>query len=87
MITIFNRKELIVTFSMKQQAKVRDMLNTNKIEYILKTINRNGPSLFSNSRARFGTFGQNMDLAYEYIFYVHKDDYSKAQAIMSGKIK
>ncbi len=84
MITIFNRKELIITYSMEQQAKTRDILSANKIDYELKVVNRNSPSVFSDTRARTGTFGQNMDIAYEYVFFVHKNDYDLAQAVING---
>ena len=33
MITIFNRKELLVTFDMKRQGNVRDILSANGIDY------------------------------------------------------
>ena len=39
MITVFNRKELIVTMEMNRQAEVRDILSNNNIEYIIKTVN------------------------------------------------
>ena len=82
MINVFNRKELTITFSMEQQAKVRNILSQNDIRYIVKTINRNSSSAFNDTRARTGTFGQNMKLSYEYIIYVHKNNYDKAKAII-----
>lgn len=82
MITIFNRRELTITFSMEQQSNIRSMLKLNKINYTLRIVNTNG-----SSRTRFGTFGQNMDFAHEYIFYVHKNDLPIAQAFLSGSLK
>ena len=79
MITIFNRRELAITFSMTEQGRIRDILNANKIDYRLKTI-----SQYRDSRARTGTFGQNANSTYEYIFYVNKNDLSQAQAIIAG---
>ncbi|WP_333646910.1 hypothetical protein [Lacrimispora sp.] len=88
MITIFNRKQLTSTFDMKRQAEVRDLMARYKIPYSYKVINRRSPSPFSaGSRARTGTFGENLQLAYEYIIYVKKIDYEKANAIINGKIK
>ena len=72
MITIFNRRELCTTFSMKEQAMIREILTANKIDYVIKTLNRNSPSALSDTRARTGTFGQNKDYEHEYIIYVHK---------------
>lgn len=88
MITIFNRKELIITFDMQRQAKIRDLMVQYSIPYSIKVINRKSPSPFdAGSRARTGTFGENLQLEYEYIIYVKKIDYEKANAIIDGKIK
>lgn len=87
MLTIFNRKEFTITYSMKQQADIREVLETNRIDYSIKTINRNSPSAFSDSRARTWTFGQNMDMAYEYIVYVNKNDFKFAKELISGKYR
>ena len=46
MITILNRKELCITFSMTEQANIREALSKNNIDYYIKTINRMSPSLF-----------------------------------------
>ena len=79
MITIFNRKELCITFDMKEQSRVRDILAANKIDYIIKTLNRMSPSpVAAGSRARTGTFGQDTSTMYEYKIYVHKNDYEEA---------
>lgn len=80
MITIFNRKELCITYSMKKQSDIRYALVDKNIEYQIKTINRMSASPFSSgTRARSGSFGQKMDLNYEYIFYVRKVDYENAK--------
>lgn len=83
MITIFNRKELYITCSMSDQAKVRNALKTEKIEYVTKVINRNSPSPFGSMRGRTGTLGQNMEKAYEYIIYVRKKDLDKAEYVIN----
>lgn len=79
MITLFNRKELISTYDMGEQSEIRDILAQNKIDYDIKTLNRKSPSsLAAGSRARTGTFGEKLDLEYEYTIYVKKDDYEEA---------
>ena len=78
MITIFNRKELLVTFDMQRQANVRDILDANGIKYTVKVTNRQSASVLGSSRARVGSLGMSSSLAYEYIIYVHKDEYSNA---------
>lgn len=88
MLTIFNRKELISTYDMKKQAEVRDLLSQFKIPYSIKVINRKSPSPFdAGSRSRTGTFGENLQLEYQHIIFVRKDDYDKADAVINGKIK
>jgi hypothetical protein len=82
MITILNRRELTITFSMEQLSKIKAALDSKQINYIVKTINRNSPSVFSDTRARNGSLGQNMNMTYEYIIYVHKNDYDYAQSIL-----
>ena len=79
MITVFNRKELFSTYLMSKQSEIRNILSNNKIDYTLKTINRKSPSpLSAGARARTGTLGENLDLAYEYIFFVKKQDFEQA---------
>lgn len=88
MITIFNRKEVFVTFSMEIQAKTREALTANNIDYTVKVVNRNSPSALSDTRAGTGTLGQNLDIAYEYIFYVRSKDYDKAVFLLgSSKLR
>lgn len=83
MITIFNRKELCTTFDMKEQARVRDILAGNNIDYSVKTINRMSTSpVASGERGRTGTYGQNSENMYEYIIYVRKADFEKAMNVV-----
>ncbi len=72
MLTIFNRKELLITMDMEVQAEVRATLAQNGIEYMVKTKNMEG------SRGRTGSFGINQAYVREYKIYVHKKDYDKA---------
>ena len=79
MITIFNRKELISTCDMKQQAEICRRLADKKIKYQLRVINRKSPSPFeAGTRARTGTFGEKLELEYQYTIFVHKKDYEYA---------
>lgn len=79
MITMFNRKELISTYDMGQQAEVRNILSRNHIDYDVKTLNRKSPSPFgAGSRAYTGTFGEKLESELEYTIYVKKEDYDTA---------
>ena len=74
MITIFNRKELLITTDMGRQGNIRDILSANGIDYTVRVINPQS----ARSRARYGTFGIDSDHSYEYKIYVHKKDYEHA---------
>ncbi len=78
MLTIFNRRELVITTDMDRQAYVRDILSQNKINYTIKVTNLQSPGLLNCDRARMGSWGINQKHIMEYKIYVHKKDYDKA---------
>ena len=83
MITVFNRAELCITYDLNEQYRIRNILVDNGIPYRVKTKNLTSPSAFgTGSRERSGTFGLNMDCIYEYIIYVHKNDYEYASHLI-----
>ena len=65
---------------MGDKTEVVKKLSRNKIRYQIKTINRNHNN---STRSRLGTFGEEQELSYEYIIYVHKKDYENAKYILS----
>ena len=83
MITVFNRKELLITMDMSRQSNVRDILSANGIDYTIKVTNLQSASAVGNMRGRFGSFGINQDYSYEYKIYVHKQDYDYALKLIS----
>jgi hypothetical protein len=57
-----------------------DINSIKSSQYYVKTVNRMSPSpVARGTRSRAGSFGQNTDLNYEYIIYVHKKDYERAK--------
>lgn len=82
MITVFNRKRLFGSFSVKEQAQVRDLLARNKIPYVVKAANLTGGLGRAGIRARTGGVGLHMDYVYEYIIYVGKKDFKQAQILL-----
>lgn len=68
MITIFNRKELIITYDTAIQSKVRDILASDNIDYIIKARNVHPCAL--NLRS------------YEYKIFVYKKDYEQASYLI-----
>lgn len=82
MITIFNRKELLVTMDMKRQSDIRDILSVNGIDYQVKTTNLETPTSFDRQRANVGSLGINQNYSYEYKIYVNKKDYDAASKLI-----
>ncbi|MDE6662019.1 MAG: hypothetical protein K2K46_01625 [Lachnospiraceae bacterium] len=79
MINIFNRKTVFTSFSMEEQANIRNVLDNNGIRHYVKVINRRSSSPFaSGTRSLTGSFGEKFEYTYEYIIYVHKKDYELA---------
>lgn len=78
MITIFNRKELLITMDIKRQSNVRDILSANSIDYTIKVTNLQSASAVGSMRGRIGNFGINQNYSYKYKIYVHRKDYQYA---------
>ncbi len=77
MLTIFNRKEVFVTYSVKDQADAREILRNNGIQYRVKS---SGRRVSRNPLA-------GVDNVYEYKIYVHKQDWARAKYMLAQKIK
>ena len=68
-----------MTYDVKRQSDVRDILRDNGIDYKVKVLNRKSASpIAAGARARTGSLGEDLSRAYEYKIFVHKDDYEKA---------
>lgn len=78
MITILNRKELMITSDMNEQSRVQSILSNAGIEYRVKVTNREGASPVYSSRGRLGSGGLNSRMSYEYKIYVKRDSYEAA---------
>lgn len=85
MIHFFNRKELTATFHLKEKNRICTELDAAKIDYHIKVVNRNSSSYLSDSRWRTGTLGQMQDYTYEYIIYVKRKDYSRAEYLLRNR--
>ena len=85
MITIFNRKEICITYDMNRQAEIRNILQGAGIDYVIRTKNRTETTLVrGGTRAYTGSWGKLQMMDYEYHIYVHKDDYERALYLMRG---
>ena len=84
MISVFNRKELLITYDIKKQSGVRTVLKNHEIEYKVKVKNILSPTpLNSGSRVHMGSVGIDLSKAYEYKIYVKASDYDKALYLMN----
>lgn len=82
MLTIFNRKELIVTMDIHLQAEIRDVLAQNGIDYTVKTKNLQNSGVLDSQRGHTGNMGIDQSYSYEYKIYVHKKDYEAARELI-----
>ena len=82
MLTIFNRKELIVTIDIHRQAEIRDVLAQNDIDYTVKTKNLQNSGALDSQRGHTGNMGIDQSYSYEYKIYVHKKDYEAARELI-----
>lgn len=82
MLTIFNRKELIVTMDINRQAEIRKILSQNGIDYTVKTTNLQNSGALDTSRGHTGNMGIDQSYSYEYKIYVHKTDYDTALGLI-----
>ncbi len=86
MITVFNRKELLITMDTSRRSAVCGVLSANGINYTTKVTNLQSASVFENKRGRYGSFGINQNYSYEYRIYIHKKDYDKASYLIKDVI-
>lgn len=73
MITVFNRKELIVTNELNTYARIKDKLYAHGIKHVTKT------NSFNHAGRGHGTPFYNHNYTCEYKIYVNKKDYDNAQ--------
>ena len=81
MITIFSRKELMITNDLREVNSIREVLLANKIEYLVKDSNQRMANSIGAGRTRATTFtlGRKQD---QYVIYVHKDDLEYAMYLL-----
>ena len=86
-MNIFNRRQLISTYNLKQVNQIKEMLNANGIKFYITTHNRKGDDLFlSVGRGHQGTAFEKMEYECTYKIYVHKDDYEAANSMVRGEL-
>lgn len=79
---MFGWKELTITYSFEDQARLRDALSQAGIDYKVKTVDRTSPSPISPARRAYtGTYGETAGM-YEYVFSVRKEDLERAKSLL-----
>lgn len=87
MITVFNRKEILVTYDMKRQSEICTILGVYKIDYDVKVKNiLSSSSMRAGSRMYTGSHGVDLTKSYEYKIYVKKTDYERAVFLMKQNL-
>lgn len=84
MISFFDRRELLSTYSAQEVGQVRAALTGLGIEFKIKTINRTGRVDVGPGRPL--PFDAPPRVAFEYVILVHKDDLELAQAALRGSL-
>lgn len=77
MITVFNRKELLVTTNMEEFSRARDILAQNRIEY-----DYNVHDSADQNWGHSSQLGINRDFASLYYLYVKERDYEHASYLI-----
>lgn len=83
MITVFNRKELLCTLSVKAQADAGNRLQEAGIDYVIDTKDMTGRSSMHRG-AGMGRFGENPEVGCEYRVFVHREDFERAKNVLNG---
>ena len=77
MIHIFNRKELLMTYDLRQANDIREILRANRIDYHVKASYARSPFSSPAGRTRSAYFGPGSQQE-RFTVYVHKADYDRA---------
>ncbi len=80
MIHVFNRKELLTTYSMDEYTKAKEVLAQNQIAYIIDTKTLSSPSPLGGQRDH--TLGIDLSRCMEYKIYVNKKDFDRAKLLL-----
>ena len=81
MIHIFNRKELLMTYDLRQVNDIREILRANRIDYLVKTSYPRQASAMGARRAGTASFGPARQQE-RYTVYVHKTDWDRAMYLL-----
>ena len=78
MITIFNRRQLAVTYALEEKIHICRVLAEQNIAYLVREIHRTAPHAITSERPRDGSFGKQSEMVTAYFIYVKKSDFTAA---------
>ena len=81
MITVFNRRELLVSYDLRQVSDLRELLRANRIECVVKVTGPRSPASMGAGRNRMYSFGHDRN-SDRYTVYVHKTDWEYAMYLL-----
>ena len=84
MIHFFNRKELMMTYDLRQANDIREILRANRIDYHVKASYPRSASAIGAGRARTASFGP-VRQQERVTVYVHKADYDRAMYLLRNR--
>ena len=70
MITIFNRRQLAVTYALEEKIHICRVLAEQNIAYLVREIHRTAPHAITSERPRDGSFGKQSEMVTAYFIYV-----------------
>ncbi len=85
MLHIFNRRELLMSYDLRQVNDIREILRANRIDCNVKVFYPRTASAIGAGRARTASFGPARNLE-RYTVYVHKADYDHARYLLRKSI-
>ena len=83
MITIFNRRQLAVTYALEEKIHICRVLAEQNIAY--REIHRTAPHAITSERPRDGSFGKQSEMVTAYFIYVKKADFTAAVKALGAK--
>ena len=81
MIHVFNRKELLITYDLRQVNELREILLANGIDYHVKASYPRSPFSVPAGRTRSPYYGS-VRQQERYTIYVHKVNYDRARYLL-----
>ena len=81
MIHVFNRRELLITYDLRQVNDLRELLRAHQIDCFVKVTGPRSAASLGASRNRIYSFGHDRSLE-RYTVYVHKTDWEYAMHLL-----